>query len=219
MKLVRAAPASFFSLAVASQAALAAKAEVEKAATARVRMLNRVFMVAPSVCCRRRRASPRAHWTTTRAARPPRTAHYRMRRGCASASCAACSRRTSTRMNAASNRRRVPRPSCSSVCGVKEMVVAGSDDHHVGAVDAQRRARRQVGHLAHRGAGAELRHALAVAVHLDLALRDDVEAVALLALAVQRMAEGAALPAARGAPPPTARHRRSRRRTPASAAG
>ena len=68
----------------------------------------------------------------------------------------------------------------------------GDDD--VGAVDAQLGVRRQVGHLAHRRAGAELRHALAAAVHLHLALGDDVEGVTFLPLAVQRVAEGAALP-------------------------
>ena len=58
MKLVSAAPASFFSLAVASHAALAAKAGVEKAATARVRMLIRVFIVAPRVACRMATSAP-----------------------------------------------------------------------------------------------------------------------------------------------------------------
>ena len=55
-------------------------------------------------------------------------------------------------------------------------------------------ARREVGHLADRGARAELGDLLAVAEDLDLALRHDVEAVAFLALAVQRMAEMKALP-------------------------
>ena len=54
--------------------------------------------------------------------------------GCASASCAVCSRRTSTRMKASSNRWRVPAPSCSIVSGVNEIVVP-----------APRRSRRHCG--------------------------------------------------------------------------
>jgi hypothetical protein len=61
-------------------------------------------------------------------------------------------------------------------------------------VRAQFGAGRQVGHLAHRLARAQRGHRLAVAVDLDLALRDDVEAVAFFALAVQRLAIGMALP-------------------------
>ena len=47
-----------------------------------------------------------------------------MRRGWASASCAACSRRTSTRMKASSNRCRVAGLSRARVSGVNEIVVA-----------------------------------------------------------------------------------------------
>ena len=68
----------------------------------------------------------------------------------------------------------------------------GDDD--VGAVLLQLGARREVGHLADRRAGAELGDLLAVAEDLDLALRDDVEAVAFLALPVERVAEVEALP-------------------------
>jgi len=61
-------------------------------------------------------------------------------------------------------------------------------------VHPQFRVGREVGHLAHRTAGAELGHGLAVTVDIHLALGHDVEGVAFLALAEQRLAEGVALP-------------------------
>src|SRR5450755_2164032 len=68
----------------------------------------------------------------------------------------------------------------------------GDDD--VGAVALELGARREVGHLADRSSRAELGDLLAVAEDLDLALRDDVKAVAFLALAIERVAEVEALP-------------------------
>ena len=70
----------------------------------------------------------------------------------------------------------------------------GLGNDHIGAVAAQLRVRRQVGHFAHRGAGAQLGHFFAFAKHLHLALRNDVEGASLFALAIQRLAEVIALP-------------------------
>ena len=61
-------------------------------------------------------------------------------------------------------------------------------------MDAQLFARGEVGHLAHRGAGAELGHAVAVAVHVHPALGDDVEGVTGLTFTVQSRTETVAPP-------------------------
>ena len=109
--------------------------------------------------------------------------------------------------------------SWTSVSGVNEIVVAGWVTITSVLWLLQVGARREIGHLADRGAGAELGHLLAVAEDLDLALRDDVEAVAFLALAVERVAEGEALPLGAVHDFPQLDIAEAARRTRASAAG
>ena len=133
----------------------------------------------------------------------------KMRRGWASASCAACRRRTRTWMKESWNRCRQFGLSCDQRLGRERDRRRRLGDDDVGAVLLQLGARREVGHLADRGAGAELGDLLAVAEDLDLALRDDVEAAALLALAIQRVAEVRSAATWRGARPPRDRRRRS----------
>jgi hypothetical protein len=107
----------------------------------------------------------------------------------------------------ASNRCRVAGLSWLQLCGVNETGGGRLGDDHVGAVRAQVGAGRQVGHLAHRGARAQLRHALAVAEDLDRPWAMMWKVLPSSPLRYIAWPKGGAA-SARGAPPPTARRRR-----------